>query len=481
MKRDSVIKSIVLIGGSTIVNLILSGLTTPIITRLVAPNEYGEWAIFTMYTNLAIMILGLGLDQSFVRFYYEDQADSYKNILLRECVTLPLVLAIVVLGFAYVLVHSGVIFIEFDTLVVLLLTINIIGSLIYRFLALMLRLDYENRIYAKLNIASKGIYVLVAIWLLLGIKINGVYSLTIATTISSVIVMFIAALVKKKRLLSSKMNFRQCLPAKHLLIYGYPFIFSMGISVLFQSMDKIVLDWYCSYFEVGIYSAAMSIIQIIMLVQSTFNTIWLPISVEHYTTKPQDSRFFYNVFERVTTIMFFLGISVIFFKDICTFILGGKYEQVVFIVPVLIFSPVMLTVSECTVCGIDFVKKSRLHVIISMAACITNFIGNITLIPELGSKGAAISTGIAYIVFFSMRTFLAEQCYKVGYELRKFYGLTVVVFIYAIYNTFYEFNVWTIIGAIVSYLLLVIWYKEAILWIWAYCARKVKHIISDKG
>ena len=108
--------------------------------------------------------------------------------------------------------------------------------------------------------------------------------------------------------------------------------------------------------------------------------------------------------------------------------------------PFLVFSPIMYTVSETTVLGINFLKKPNLHIYIAIVSCLTNIIGNIILVPIIGAKGAAISTGISYIVFFSMRTWLSTGLYKVNYGLKNFYISTISVSILAIYMSFNKIN-----------------------------------------
>ncbi len=57
------------------------------------------------------------------------------------------------------------------------------------------------------------------------------------------------------------------------------------------------------------------------------------------------------------------------------------------------------TISETTVCGIVSMKKSKIQIVVAAGACITNIIMNTFLVPRYGCQGAAISTGISYIVF----------------------------------------------------------------------------------
>lgn len=207
-------------------------------------------------------------------------------------------------------------------------------------------------------------------------------------------------------------------PNKTLLYYALPFVISYGVAEIFQALDKIALNHYCSYAEVGVYSSAMNIIRIFLIIQVTFNALWSPMQVEHYTNNPEDHSFYQKGNLIITAIMFMLGISIVLIKDLLAFFLGARYREAVYILPFLIFNPIMYTVSETTVGGLVFHNKSMLQVVVSVVACLANLLGNSILVPMYGCQGAAVSTGISYIVFFIMRTFLSNKYYYTDFRLK---------------------------------------------------------------
>ena len=83
-------KHFIEIGSGTIISMFIGFLTTPIITRIVEPTDYGIYSMFTVYTNLALMVLCLGFDQVLVRYFYEYKSDNYKKYLLHKCVKIPI-------------------------------------------------------------------------------------------------------------------------------------------------------------------------------------------------------------------------------------------------------------------------------------------------------------------------------------------------------------------------------------------------------
>ena len=139
-----------------------------------------------------------------------------------------------------------------------------------------------------------------------------------------------------------------------------------------------------------------------------------------------------------------------------------------------------LPVLGLKVLNVIFKKKSKLQVVVALGACVTNIIGNAILVPRLGGQGAAISTGISYIVFFSLRTYLANQYYYVDFKLKKFYLLTVIVAAYAWYNTFITFNIGSVIGYLICLLALVLLYREHVRWGIEYLWKAGSRMISGR-
>lgn len=481
MDSKNYLKHFFIIGGGTVLNLLLSLFTTPLITRLVAPIEYGKFSIFTMYSNMALIILLLGMDQALLRFYYERNNIAYKRALVFKCTGLPAAATVVTSAIVIVVAVSGTVNFEFSPIIMTMLCVYTFIMVVYRFSLNVLRLEYNSKMFSILNIIQKIGYIVFAVPLLYLIKSHYLLILTSATAMSSFICLIISIVYQKDVWNIGKLKTKECkIGLNEILQYSLPLIVSMGITTLFQAIDKMSLNYYRTYKEVGIYSSAISLVNVFAVVQSTFNILWNPMATEHYVKNPDDKSFYQKGNQIITVIMFFMGISLIFLKDIFAVLLGEKYREAAYILPFLIFHPIMYTISETTVTGISFMKKSKMQILIATSACITNIIGNTILVPWYGCQGAAISTGISYIVFFTMRTLISNKYFYVDFKLKKFYFLTVFVTLYALYNTFVRFNVGSVVGYLICLALLVLLYKGTITWELGYLRRLI-HIKIGRG
>lgn len=473
------LKHFTIIGIGTALNLLLGVITTPLITRIVDPTEYGRLSIFTMYSNIAVMILCLGLDQAFIRYYYDAGNIEYRRSLLFKCVKFPVIVSTIGSLIIIMLLYSGLINFEFTSTIMILLCLYTIVQIIYRFSLLVIRLEFNSKLYSTLGIILKAIYVCVAVPLVLLFKQNYILLLVTGTFTAAVICLFVSIISQRKMWNPFLNNKSSCtVETRELMKYAYPFIISMGVTTLFQAIDKLSLNHYLSYADVGIYSSTMSLVHIFAIIQTTFNTLWAPMTVEHYSKNPEDKTFYQKGNQLITVFMFFIGISLILVKDIFAILLGSKYREAAYILPFLIFNPIMYTVSETTVVGLVLKKKSNMQVVVAASACITNFIGNTILVPQLGCRGAAISTGLSYILFFTLRTALSNKYFYVDFKLKKFYVITALTCIYAFYNTFFEFSFISIIGYLVIIIFVYFMYRATIKWGFTYTIAEVNKLIK---
>ena len=333
-------------------------------------------------------------------------------------------------------------------------------------------MQYQTGLYAVLQVMQKVLYMGLALVLVLTVRGQDLMNLVLATMVSYLVPTAVGIFMKREYWFGE--TGRSGVSFGELLRYGAPFILSMGLSTLFQALDKLSINAFCDYSEVGIYTSAMQITSAFAVVQTTFNTMWAPMAIEHYEKDPEDKEFYVRGNQVITAVMFTLGILLIFLKDVFALFLGEKYRQAAYVLPFLIFFPIMYTISETTVGGINFKKKSSMHILIAGGACLANFIGNTLLVPIYGGKGAAVSTGLSYILFWFLRTVIANRYYRIDYRMKKIVPVLAMTVFYAWYNTFFKFGPVTILLTAADLLLVFLMYRETVSMIVKWTQGKLK-------
>ena len=436
-------------GIGNIVVLFLGFISTPIITRIISPEQFGRSSMFNTITNIIAVIILVGLDQAFVRFFYEEEEDKRSKLALKS-ILIPTLLSlmfnvVILISYKYI---SKLIIGDVSISVILVLCIHNIFLMISRFSLLTIRMQQKAKLYSLLQVIGKISYIVIIV-LLFKLYGDNYKTIIYAIVFSNIIMVLISLWSQRSFWISGISNIKsnaKCRTSfKDLIKFGYPLVFTLLINWVFQSIDKISIKTFNGYNELGLYSSALTIIALLNALQSTFNTFWTPISYEKYSENQEDRVFFSKASMTISFIMLILSTFMIMFKDIIILLLGNRYKEAIFIVPFLVFMPLMNTVSETTVIGINFLKKPKYHIHIAILSCITNVIGNLILVPKLGGVGAAISTGISYIVFYMIRTSISVKLYKVNYNTNKFYISTLSLVILSLYSSFNKVNANSII------------------------------------
>lgn len=444
------------IGGY--INILIGLLAVPLTTRMLSPEQYGVNSLIISLVNVVGIICYLGLDQGFVRFFYEEKEEN-RGKLLSYSIFIPIFLSSMLICCFYFFKEKITYFVfgKESKELILILGIWIIFTILNRFALLIIRMQQKGKLYSFFQVALKLIEF--SLILILYRKYGNDYRTLSFATLGSLILVTIMAIVCEKKIWKFKGKLKTT--SKELLQYSIPLSLTMVLNWLFGSSDKVIIKIFSNTEELGLYSGAFKIIALMTVIQNGFTTFWTPVSYEQYLKNPNDTEFFRKTTNYLAILFFTLGIGILTFRDIIIILLGSKYYNSIFIMPMLVFIPVMYLLSETTMIGIAFKKQTKYFFYISVIVSLLNVIGNILLVPKLGAKGAAISTGLSYIVFFSLRTYYSEKLINFKFCLKKIYIMIILLLSYALVLTFYKniyFNL--IIGVFLELALLFIYFPE---------------------
>ena len=455
--------------------LVVGLLTTPILTRLISTEDMGKYSMFMTLGNLISTLLCLGLDQSYLRFYNDEKPES-RNYLLRICLLLPMGVFLICGLFLLLFYKPFSVYItgEVSFSLVLLFNAYMLGLMVDRFWTLKIQMAQKEIAYSVLNFIRKIAYLLLA---LLFIKLSFYeesWDLMLAITLAEVFVLFFARIIElgNWKCVSKKIKTSH----GRLLHYGIPFAFASTITLIFHSTDKMMLKALSDYHNIGIYSGAQSIVNLLSQAQAVFVAFWIPVVYEHYSKDNEDTKFYILMNKIVSYVMLMILIGLICFKDLVVLFLGADYREATYVFPFLAFMPVMTTISETTVMGINFKKKTGYHVYISVISMVVNAIGNYFLIKAFGAIGAAISTGLSYSVFFALRTYFSNKVFPVKYALKRYVVSAILVYGLAIYASFGSANLQFFLCAAGIVAFITVLYRDIII----ECYKRIKEYLRYK-
>lgn len=434
--------------------IVVGLISTPVITRLLSPEEFGKASMFTLALNILMIFILFGFDQGFVRFFYEEIEEN-RTKLLYFSISLPALLLILVsivilLNYRYI---SIFLFGEVDRNNIYILVLGLIFFVIYKFATLVIRMKQRGHIYSMLELLNKILNLVFIVFIYNAIDQS--YRVIIYAMVFTYVVLAIVSVFTEIKFWNfrsiNKLSLQNSY--KDIFHYSYPLLLTAILTWLFQSFDKIALTKWSSFYEVGLYAAAFKIVAILNVLQVSFTTFWAPVKFERFNKNPNDVNFFSRISKLVSFVMFLVAIVTISLTDFFVLLLGFEFREAISVIPFLVFMPIMYTISETTVNGIAFFKKSKWNVVIAAVCCLLNILGNWILVPDFAAVGAAISTAASYILFFTLRTIISLKYYKVDYGL-----IRVVIFIlFLIFYSFFQlFNISVILNYAIAGLFIII-------------------------
>ncbi|WP_070328416.1 lipopolysaccharide biosynthesis protein [Exiguobacterium aurantiacum] len=453
--------------GSLIIGLI----SIPIITRLLSPDEFGIASLFmTIATVLSTTAL-LGTDQSLIRYFFEKNRVSLLMKSIKISFLTIGILVVIILNFNK---EISLIISEKNTYGILLI-LYILISVIHRFSTIVLRMMQYGYRFSFIQILQRALELVLVIVIgttLVYDHLTLIYSWILSLLILSVLTnVMIIPFWKQANENNSEIKFSE------IISYSGPFAISAILIMLFQSADKLLLGTLSTTREIGIYMATFKIVGIINVIQSTFTTLWTPVSLKRFRDYPKDKQFFELVFSTTTIIMVTLGVTIALFKEAIILVLGPDYREAVFLLPLLLLMPILYTMSEITVQGVNFYLKSRLHIRISIVVLISNISLSLLFIPFFGAKGAALAVAISYILFYGFRTKFGTKFYSFNTSSTKVFIIIGMYFLWSLEIMFLNFKTIDKIGGLIILLVTYTLFRKEYSVICKFINNKVKNYL----
>jgi O-antigen/teichoic acid export membrane protein len=403
------LKRLIKFSLGTWINFLLSMVFAPISTFLVLPEEYGKYALFIVVQNFLVFALGLGLQQSQIRFFHERDPDQ---MLVSYIGTMAI----------FFLAAFGLILI-FDKSVNLFITESVGGLALPVQLASIsfitainnlglnqLRMKKQATRYSSIQVLTQvGNYVFFFGYIFF-VKPE-FHAFIIASLLSSVIqfglIFFVYLKIHK---IVPRFAYEKKI-IKDSLIFGLPFVPAFMVDYLFTYSDRYFIRYYGDLASLGVYSLALRFSFAFTILQTGFHTYWAPYSMERFASDPDNRNFYRDVFELLNFLLVTILVAAILFKDLLIYLIDSKFDEVIIYFPFLLFVPVYYTLSEVTFVGINFSKKTNVHLLINLITLGCNALFAFLLIPVYGAAGAAMTCGLTYLCFFLLRSYFGNKFY----------------------------------------------------------------------
>lgn len=402
--------------GIAFVGIIVSKLLGYIYRILVARTDtetYGLLSIGIALFSLLSTVSLLGLNNGILRYvaFYNGKEDQEKiKQVIKIClkITIPFSIVICILFFIFseqislYFFHTSDLTIVFK-IIAFTIPIVVFRDIIFSIFQALQKIKYE--IYSKNLTENITKIILTLIFLSLGFKLVG---FTLAYVLGTLVGTIIALYFLKRRVLPSLETAitdgsSDSALKRELLSYSIPLLFNFVIYSLITWIDTLMLGYFRTPYEVGIYNAALPTAFLMYMIPSTLLILFIPVLSELYAK--DEKNLFELLHRRITkwilsANLILLGVFYLFSEQILKILFGNDY---------IVGSTALLILSTGYFVGYSLAPSTKLLVVIkrtklvfanTIVVTVVNVILNLFLIPLYGINGAAIATAMAFFARF---------------------------------------------------------------------------------
>lgn len=437
-------------------------MTVPIFTRLLSTNEYGEVALYNSWLGFCTIFITLNLHAGTFNtgmVMYEDNKYAFTSSLQ----SIVLTVGVFFLSVIYVFDAPFVALIRMDKHYLLLMLAQIIMFSSVSLWTTQQQYQYRFKYLAFVTL-------LMAILIpVLGIFAVKTYEDNVAARVYSMagvqIVIgaffFVFNYCKGKTFFNKEYwNFA--------LTFAIPLIPHYLSGIILSQSDRVMIDWYCSKSDVGIYSVAYSLSMILMLVVTSINQSLAP-----WTFKALKDGNIIGLKQLSSMLLLLVALPILLLNllapEVVTLIAPSEYSEAVYVIPPVASSCFFIFLYSMFGNIEFYYHKKKYIVVASMFGATLNIILNLIFIPIFGYIAAAYTTLVCYVGFsvthylFSRRICITELGEKSIYDDNKIVIISFVLFVFILVSPLlYKMNVGFRYGILLCVLFATLYYRSSI-------------------
>ena len=404
----------------------ISFITVPIFTRLMTPEQYGQFSVYNSWHQIIAIFATLNLSYGVFNngmTKYPDDRDKYTSSMQGLSTLITLVLFVIYLPLQNIV--NG--FTGLSTMLMLVMFADILTAPALAFWSARQRYEFK---YVALVILTVAITVLSPGLCLIAVKVateKGVAKIVTAALVNicAGLFFYIFNVIKGKKIFSRDYW-------GFALKFNLPLIPHYLSMVILAQSDKIMIDKFFGEREVAIYSVAYSFSLIMNIVTNSVNSSYIPWT--YHKLKENDI----GPLKKNTTLLL-LGMAavsllpVMVAPEIMWIMAPADYAEGIWIIPPISTS-VFFTFLYSLFGNIEFYFEKTKFVMVASTMCAgINIVLNATLMPIFGYMAAAYATMICYIIFAMAHYIFMRIVCRDKMGIKSVYDDKLILVISAVY------------------------------------------------
>ena len=401
--------------GSKLISFFL----VPLYTNVLSTEQYGTADFITTCANLIVPISSLVIQDAVLRFGLSGKYRA--GVVCKNSFFILGIGAILTLGIIPLL-EMNLLLGEWRWYIYVISVTNMISNVIYAYT----RSIEKNKIYAIAGMINSFFLAMANVIFLVVFKLEVVgylWANILAHIISIIFLLIFTNAWKDMR--KEKVDYHLL---KQMIAFSAPLIVNNLSWWILNSSNRIIIQIFCATEELGLFTAATKIPNLLSVVTSIFSAAWTASSIKEYETD-NDKTFFANIFKMYSTVLFFGGSFILFvLKWFMKYYVGEEFYSSWRYVPFILLGTIFFSFATFYESIYQALKKSTRAAVSTVIAAIINLILTIVFIKEIGVYASCISLFVSYAVLFFIRLVDSKKffSFEMNYKRMVVSSLTII-------------------------------------------------------
>lgn len=427
----------------------MSMISTPIFTRIMSTNQYGQVTNFNSWQSIISVIATLNLAQGVFNNgmleFKEDRDRFTSSILLLANICTCSFFGIYLIFKRYLKPIIGL-----DDSLIFLMFLYMFFYPAYQYWTFRQRYEYKYKMLTCLTIVTSFLQIVLSIIAVLFVKAN--FQATVKLVVSESVLVALGIVMYFYIIYKSKFSFdrRYMKYAFNFNIFLVPHFLAMTV---LASGDRIMINSMVGASQTAIYGVAYTAAAVISIFGQSVEASWAPWLYEHLSTN--DS---FAIKKRATQIASFYAViavvCMLFTPEIMAILASQDYLEGVYIIPAVTAGVYFSSIYALYMRLEYYSKKTKATMIGSVFVAIMNIVLNYYFIPKFGYFAAGYTTLVCYILLYLFHLWYSRKIgMKAVYQDSAIFLISIVVLVISIViNIMYIYNTAryiTIIGLLI--------------------------------
>lgn len=401
----------------------LSLITLPIFTRILTTEEYGLSTVYSSTVSVVMIFISLQLaygSLSTAMIKYDDDRKGYLSSISGLVICLTFFYIIFTIANRKALVDL----LEIPFGLIILMGIEALFSTIRDIWMGGERFEYNYKGVVFITLVTSISSVVISFLAVFLFKEKG-----LAKIFANTIVVFVVGLVLYIIILKSGHKFFDKKYWKFALTFNIPLIPYYLSQMIFNQSDRLMINKICGISDAALYGVAYSLATILTFVVVSINNSYVPWIFERIKRDDLGENKRVTLFLSLGIAFMLLGIIALA-PEIIYVMAGDKYMPAIYVVPPVTMSVLLLYYADLFDCFLFFYECKFLLSISAIISALLNIVLNYIFIPKFGFLAAGYTTLFSYFVLVLIDYIFMKYIFKVKNIKSDIYNIKGLIITY---------------------------------------------------